>query len=111
MSEKFLSDYLKNRAFYKVQSTAAFDNPDQRISIDVQYFPALSCRSPLRNGVLQVVHHHIRGLRADNSKCDDRSDLFFWNFVQNLSTSVHCPGHLCDGWNMAVSSYWTCQST
>lgn len=36
MSRKFLGDYLENRTFYKVQSTAAFDNPDQRISVDVQ---------------------------------------------------------------------------
>ena len=36
MAEKFVSDYLDNRTFYQVQSTAAFDNPDQRISIDVR---------------------------------------------------------------------------
>ena len=40
MSDKFLSDYLKNRTFYKVQAAAAFDNPDQRISVDVRYRPA-----------------------------------------------------------------------
>eukprot|EP00210_Caulerpa_lentillifera_P000612 g593.t1 len=38
MSKKFLTDYLENRTFYRVQSTAAFDNPDQRISVDVQLF-------------------------------------------------------------------------
>lgn len=38
MTEHFLSDYLKQRNFYKLNSLTNVDNPDDRIADDIKYF-------------------------------------------------------------------------
>ena len=38
MTHRFLGDYFGNRAFYELNSNAAIDNPDQRISEDINSF-------------------------------------------------------------------------
>lgn len=38
MTEKFTDEYFEERTFYRVQSEALLDNPDQRIAVDVRSF-------------------------------------------------------------------------
>jgi putative ATP-binding cassette transporter len=38
LTSRFLDEYLRNRAFYKLTSSVAIDNPDQRISEDIRSF-------------------------------------------------------------------------
>jgi ABC-type uncharacterized transport system fused permease/ATPase subunit len=38
MTEDMLSDYMENRTFYTVQANAVIDNPDQRLTADINNF-------------------------------------------------------------------------
>ena len=38
MTDKFLDNYLQNRAYYEINSEGEIDNPDQRISEDIKSF-------------------------------------------------------------------------
>jgi ABC-type uncharacterized transport system fused permease/ATPase subunit len=42
MTEDMLSDYMDNRTFYTVQSNAVIDNPDQRLTADINNFTSSS---------------------------------------------------------------------
>ncbi len=42
MTNKFLDNYLQNRAYYEINSEGEIDNPDQRISEDIKYFTSQS---------------------------------------------------------------------
>ncbi len=42
MTNKFLDNYLQNRAYYEINSEGEIDNPDQRISEDIKYFTGQS---------------------------------------------------------------------
>jgi len=42
LTEKFLTDYFSNRAYFKISHNADIDNPDQRISQDVSSFTSTS---------------------------------------------------------------------
>jgi vitamin B12/bleomycin/antimicrobial peptide transport system ATP-binding/permease protein len=43
LTEKYLNAWLANRAYYQIQLKSAIDNPDQRISEDVQLFTTQAC--------------------------------------------------------------------
>ncbi|MBF2049397.1 MAG: ABC transporter ATP-binding protein/permease [Leptolyngbya sp. IPPAS B-1204] len=42
MTQKFLGQYFRNRAYYEINFEADIDNPDQRISEDIKSFTATS---------------------------------------------------------------------
>ena len=57
MTHKYLGDYFSNRAYYDLASNATIDNPDQRISDDINTFTQQSLKFLLIvvNGVMSLI--------------------------------------------------------
>lgn len=57
MTENLLEKYFKNRAYYELTANSAIDNPDQRISQDIQTYTAnsLSFLLIILNSVIDII--------------------------------------------------------
>jgi ABC-type uncharacterized transport system fused permease/ATPase subunit len=73
LTTRFLDQSLRDRTFYRITADPSIDNPDQRISEDLNAFPASRCRSCCRCGLRLPGRGHERprcgkrgaALRAD----------------------------------------------